>query len=54
MKYITLISVLLAGYFYALYESKKDLVIYYRYDGLHSEIIQRGLNQWRELRYIKF
>jgi hypothetical protein len=54
MKYITLILVVLAGYFYALYESKKDLVIYYRYDGLHPEIIQRGLNQWRELRYIKF
>ena len=54
MKYIPVILIVLAGYFYALNESKKDLVIYYRYDGLHPEVIQRGLNQWRELRYIKF
>ena len=54
MKYFIGIFIVLAGYFYALNESKKDLVIYYRYDGLHPEVIQRGLNQWRELRYIKF
>jgi len=54
MKYFIGIFIVLAGYFYALYESKKDLVVYYKYDGLHPEVIQRGLNQWRELRYIKF
>jgi Zn-dependent protease with chaperone function len=54
MKYFLGIFIVLAGYFYALNESKKDLVIYYRYDGLHPEVIQRGLNQWWELRYIKF
>ena len=54
MKYFIGIFIVLAGYFYALHESKKDLVVYYRYDGLHPEVIQRGLNQWRELRYIKY
>lgn len=41
----------LSGYFYALNESKKDLLVYYKYDGLHPEVIQRGLSQWRELRH---
>ena len=54
MKYIILIFIVLAGYFYALHESKKDLVVYYQYDGLHPEVIQYGLNQWRELGHIKF
>jgi hypothetical protein len=30
------------------------LVVYYKYDGLHPEVIQAGLRQWQELRYIKF
>ena len=54
MKYFIGIFIVLAGYFYALYESKKDLVVYYKYDGLHPEVIQAGLRQWQELRYIKF
>jgi hypothetical protein len=54
MKYFIGIFIVLAGYFYALNESKKDLVVYYKYDGLYPEVIQRGLNQWRELGHIKF
>jgi hypothetical protein len=54
MKYFIRIFIVLAGYFYALNESKKDLVVYYKYDGLYPDVIQRGLNQWRELGHIKF
>lgn len=54
MKYFIGIFIVLAGYFYALNESKKDLVVYYKYDDLYPEVIQRGLNQWRELGHIKF
>lgn len=54
MKYFIGIFIVLAGFFYALNESKKDLVVYYKYDGLYPEVIQRGLNQWRELGHIKF
>ena len=39
MKYFIGIFIVLAGYFYALNESKKDLVVYYKYDGLHPEVI---------------
>jgi hypothetical protein len=54
MKYVLIAAALICGYIYSHNESKKDLVVYYRYDGFRPEVVENGLRQWKEIKNIKF
>jgi len=54
MKYVLIAATLICGYIYSHNESKKDLVVYYRYDGFRPEVVENGLRQWKGIKNIEF
>lgn len=54
MRYLLLAATLICGYFYFNNELKKDLIVYYRYDGFRPEVVENGLRQWKEIKNIRF